>query len=69
MAADRHDRNLLIVLAGTGARRSEILRLTWTDDVNWKDKTIRLWNRKSKHREIRSRHIQFGESPEKERGA
>lgn len=57
MAAGRHDRNLLIASATTGGRRSEILRWTWTEDVNFKERTVRLCNRKNRTREMRCRTI------------
>ncbi len=61
MAADRHDKNLLITCASTGGRKSEVLRLTWTDDVNFKEKKVRLGNRKNRVREMRYRWIDMNE--------
>ena len=57
MAASRHDRNLLICCAATGGRRSEILRMTWTEDINFQDRTVRLCNRKNRSRELRCRTV------------
>jgi integrase len=57
MAASRHDRNLLVCCAATGGRRSEILALTWTADVNFQERTIRLCNRKNRTRELRCRTV------------
>lgn len=57
MAADRHDRNLLVACATTGGRRSEIFRWTWTDDINFKERKVRLGNRKNRAREMRYRWI------------
>lgn len=61
MATDRHDRTLLLTCASTGGRRSEILRMTWTEDVNFKDRTIRLCNRKNRKRELRCRTVPMSE--------
>jgi len=55
LAAGRHDRNILIACAATGGRRSEILRMTWTEDVNFQERTVRLCNRKNRGRELRCR--------------
>ncbi len=55
VAATRHDRNLLVCCAATGGRRSEILRMTWTGDVNFQERTVRLCNRKNRGRELRCR--------------
>lgn len=57
MAASRHDRNLLVCCAATGGRRSEILRMTWTEDVNFLERTVRLCNRKNRSRELRCRTV------------
>ncbi|MCP4575187.1 MAG: site-specific integrase [Deltaproteobacteria bacterium] len=56
LAASRHDRNMLIVLGTTGARRSEIFRLTWTDDINFEKRTIRLGTRKSRDGSMKYRY-------------
>ena len=45
--ADRQERIFLDCYLQTGARRSEIMHLTW-EDVNFDKRTIRLWSRKSK---------------------
>jgi integrase len=57
MAADRHGRNLLIVYGTTGARRNELFRLTWTDDVNFEERTIRIGTRKSRDHSMKYRYI------------
>lgn len=62
MAAGRHDRNLLICCSSTGGRRSEILRMTWTEDVNFKDRTVRLCNRKNRRRELRCRVVPMNDA-------
>lgn len=56
IAADRHGRNLLVVLGTTGARRSEMFRLTWTDDINFEKRTIRLGTRKSRNGSMKYRY-------------
>jgi integrase len=61
LAADRHDRNLLVVFAATGGRKSEVLRLTWTDDINFERRTIRFWNRKSRDGQIRERLVEMND--------
>ena len=48
VAADRHGRNLLVVYGTTGARRCELFKLTWTDDINFEKRTIRLGTKKSR---------------------
>lgn len=57
LVADRHDRNLLVACAATGGRRSEILRWTWTDDINFRDGSVCLCNRKNPKRELRCRTV------------
>lgn len=56
LAADRHGRNLLVVLGTTGARRSEMFRLTWTDDINFEKRIIRLGTRKSRDGSMKYRY-------------
>lgn len=46
-AADRHDRNMIVAFCVTGARKSELLRMTW-QDVNFEKGFITLWNRKGR---------------------
>lgn len=57
MAAGRHDKNLLIACASTGGRRSGIFRWTWMEDINFKERKVRLGNRKNKAREMRYRWV------------
>ena len=45
-----HDRVLISTYWHTGARKSEVLRLTWSDDINFEERWIRLGTRKSKTR-------------------
>ena len=61
MAADRHDRNLLIAFATTGGRRSEVLRWTWTDDINFGERKVRFGNRKNRAREMRYRWVDMND--------
>ena len=51
------DRNLVITLAESGARRSEIFRLTWSDDVDFHNRLLRLGNRKNRRREMKYRRV------------
>jgi integrase len=46
-AANRHDRNMIVAFCVTGARKSELLRMTW-QDVNFEKGFITLWNRKGR---------------------
>jgi integrase len=57
LAADRHDRNLIIAFCTTGGRRSEILRWTWTEDINLEKRIVRLGNRKNRQGEMRYRWV------------
>jgi len=61
MAAERHDRNLIIACVTTGGRRSEIFRWTWTDDINFEKRTVRLGTRKSRSRGMRYREVHMNE--------
>lgn len=48
IVADAFDRAMIDVAVSTAARRSSIFRLTWTDDVNFEQRTIRIGNRKNR---------------------
>lgn len=51
------DRNLIITIAESGARRSEVFRLTWSDDVDFHNRTLRLGNRKNRARVMKYRYV------------
>jgi integrase len=53
----RWDRNFVAVFMLTGARKEELLRLTWTDDVNFDKREVRLGTKKSRSREMTYRYI------------
>lgn len=48
MAANREERVFLTCYLNTGARKSEIFRLTWNDDINFDKREIRLGTRKTR---------------------
>jgi integrase len=48
MAANRKERIFLDCYLQTGARRSEIFRWTWIDDINFEKREYRLGTRKTK---------------------
>jgi integrase len=52
LLAQGHDRVLLGTYWNTGARKSEVLRLTWADDINFEERWVRLGTRKSRTREM-----------------
>lgn len=52
LAAKGHDRVLLATYWHTGARKGEVLRLTWADDINFEERWVRLGTRKSRSREM-----------------
>jgi integrase len=52
LAAQGHDRVLIGSYWHTGARKSEVLRWTWADDVNFDERWVRLGTRKSRSREM-----------------
>jgi integrase len=54
--ADRHDRIFILTACLTGARKSELFRLTWSDDIDFGRRTIRLGNRKSRSGEMKYRY-------------
>jgi len=54
---DRQDRNMLIAFINSGARRSELFRIKFSEDVDFNERMLRLGTRKNKAREMRYRHI------------
>ena len=52
MAAQGHDRVLIGAYWHTGARKSEVLRWTWTDDINFDERWVRLGTRKNRTGEM-----------------
>jgi len=52
MAAQGHDRVLIGAYWHTGARKSEVLRWTWADDVNFDERWVRLGTRKNRTGEM-----------------
>ncbi|MGV7224063.1 MAG: tyrosine-type recombinase/integrase [Nitrospinales bacterium] len=52
LASKGHDRVLMSTYWNTGGRKTEVLRLTWSDDINFEERWIRLGTRKSKSREM-----------------
>jgi len=57
MAADRHDRNMLIAFIATGGRKSEILRWTWSEDINFEKRMVRLGSKKTRSGELKYRWV------------
>jgi integrase len=52
LAATGHDRVLLGAYWHTGARKGEVLRWTWADDVNFEERWVRLGTRKNRSGEM-----------------
>jgi integrase len=52
LAAKDYDRVLIGSYWHTGARKSEVLRWTWADDINFEERWVRLGTRKSKTGEM-----------------
>lgn len=52
LAAQGHDRVLIGAYWHTGARKSEVLRWTWADDINFEDRWVRLGTRKNRTGEM-----------------
>ena len=48
LVAQGHDRVLLGAYWHTGARKHEVLRWTWAEDINFEDRWVRLGTRKSR---------------------
>jgi len=52
LMAQGHDRVLIGTYWHTGARKSEILRWTWADDINFEERWVRLGTKKNKTGEM-----------------
>jgi integrase len=52
LAAQGHDRVLIGAYWHTGARKSEVLRWTWADDINFEERWVRLGTRKNRTGEM-----------------
>ena len=52
LAAKGHDRVLIGSYWHTGARKSEVLRWTWADDINFEERWVRLGTRKNRTGEM-----------------
>ena len=52
LAAKGHDRVLLGAYWHTGARKGEVLRWTWADDINFEERWVRLGTRKNRSGEM-----------------
>ncbi len=52
MVATRHERVFLDAYLQTGARKSEIFRWTWNDDINFEQRQVRLGSRKNRNGEM-----------------
>ena len=52
LMAQSHDRVLIGTYWHTGARKSEILRWVWADDINFEERWVRLGTRKNKTGEM-----------------
>ncbi len=62
LAANAHERNLLIVAVTTGARRSELFRLTWDDDIYFNKRLVRLGTRKTRTGGMRFRFVPMNDT-------
>jgi len=52
LVAKGHDRVLIGAYWHTGARKGEIMRWTWAEDINFEERWVRLGTRKSRTREM-----------------
>jgi len=57
LTAKGHDRVLIGAYWHTGARKSEILKWTWAEDINFEERWVRLGTRKSRSREMSYENI------------
>lgn len=61
-AANRWERNFLTAFLTTGARKEEILRWTWGEDINFEEGLVRLGTRKSAGGDMKYRWVNMGET-------
>jgi integrase len=61
LAATRMERLFLDCYLQTGARRSEIFRWTWVDDINFEQRKVRLGSRKSRDGAMKYRWIDMND--------
>lgn len=61
-ACNREDRVFLNCYLHTGARRSEIFRWTWTEDVNLETRQIRLGTRKTRDGSMKYRFLPMSDT-------
>ena len=52
LVAQGHDRVLIGAYWHTGARKGEVLRWTWADDINFEERWVRLGTRKNRSSEM-----------------
>jgi len=57
MCGNRQDKNMLVAFAHSGARRSELFRLTFSEDIDFQERQLRLGNKKNRARVMRYRYI------------
>jgi len=60
LACNRWDRNFITAYCLTGGRKGELLRWTWTDDINFEQEKVRLGTKKTRTREIVYRWVPMG---------
>ena len=61
MAADRKERAFLAAYLHTGARRGEIMRWTWADDINFANRMVRIGTRKTRDHSMQYRWVEMSE--------
>jgi len=62
VAGGRQDRNMLVAFANSGARRSELFRCKFSEDVDFAERMLRLGNRKNRAREMRYRFVPMNDA-------